>query len=223
MTQPDDDIPLDRILTLAESARREVRRLTTRDVVLGPDEATALPRVRLLVERLERLIAEANDEVERARTRGFAEGRQQGYAEAVQALAAARAEYDALLTRAEADMVSLALELARRIVGRHIEVDPDGMANLVRQTLTLAQPRRRLELRVHPERVDRLEGALPPSLVDRPGLDVTLIADSSVPPDGCRIETESGVIETDLDTQIRLLSTSLGVGLWSERGARQTP
>jgi len=220
---PDAPVTFDRLLTAAELADRDVRRLLSRDTVLSPEDLDALPAVRPLTERLRALLDEVAQSATAAREDGRLQGRHEGLAEAEAALALARAEYDALLHRAEADLVSLALELARRIVGRHLEVEPEGMADLVRQTLTLANPRRRLELRVHPRHAAHLQTALAAQLDALGEVAVSIVGDVEVPEDGCRIETEAGVIETDLETQMAILSRSLGVALWAQRGRREAP
>src|SRR5690606_7873947 len=130
----------------------------------------------------------------------------------------ARGEYDALVGRAEADMVSLALELTRRIVGRAVEVEAGAMADMVAQTLELARGRRRVEIRVNPRDEVAVAARRLPWAEELGAASVAVVADGAVAPGGCRIDTEAGSIEVGLETQLDILAERMGVERWEKRG-----
>ncbi|MBH25454.1 MAG: hypothetical protein CMH57_13605 [Myxococcales bacterium] len=187
--------------------------------LLTPDEARQLLAVGDLLKEARAVVQEARDQAEAIRQQAQAEGYEAGLNDATEALLLARAEYDALLKRSEGDLVSLAMELARSLIGHSLELDPKVVVKLTAQTLKLARNHRRIEVRVHPEDAPLLhrhadalrESAGTPTLF--------ILEDPQVPRHGCRIETEAGIIEADLETQLDLLAQHLGVERWAVRGA----
>ncbi len=209
------------ILSAARAAELEIQRLLwpQKPAALPAAQADALLEAQALLERARLLCAQAAERIEGARLSAEQEGRRAGMSQAAEALVAARAEYGSLMDRAEADMVSLALELARKIVGRHLEQRPEALAQMTAHALGLARGRRIVEVHVHPDALERIEAgaALLAAQVEVP---VVFVADASVPPLASHIHTEAGVIEADLDTQIDVLAEVMGTAAWSTRGPR---
>ena len=173
--------------------------------------------VRRLLDEVKELLALAETESARTREEAAKAGYEDGLRQATEALALAKAEYNALLERGEADMVSLALELARRIVGHHLEVDPELLAKMVTRSLSLAQSHRHIEVLIHPDDFHRLRHE---ELEQEVNFNFELLEDDRVPHGGCWIHTEKGTIEADLDTQIEVLAQTMGVQLWAKRSGR---
>src|SRR5262245_48741745 len=89
--------------------------------------------------RAARLEAEA--ERERARREGREEGRAQAAVEAAGVLAAARAEADAMLARAQPAALAIAGHMAEKIVGRAVRLEPAVMAEIAAEALRACRTR----------------------------------------------------------------------------------
>lgn len=207
------------LLSAAEAAEVALEELTAPPgpTLLSAAEAEALSDAVEVLAEARRILSQAEAEVARARASAIEAGRREGLGEVASALLMARGEYGALMHRSERDMVSLALELTRRIVGQGLETEPELLGQMVSHTLSLAQGQRHIEVLAHPDDLRRLSLARA-QMEDAAGTRLLLVEDERVPPGGCRIHTEAGIIEADLDTQIEVLAEAMGVDLWRARG-----
>ncbi len=204
------DEPLAMILEAAEAARLRLRTLGAGPSVLTPQDQRDQHEARRLLDEIQALHERAHQAHQDALAASRRAGRAEGYAEALAALKVAHDTHSALLQEAEADLVCLALRVAHRILGRRLEAHPEELAEVVARALDLARGRSRVELRVHPEDLPHLTAHLP-RLTQALGQEPRLTADPHLPPRGCHIHTEAGVIEADLDTQLRAVAALLGV------------
>src|SRR5262245_46202090 len=98
------------------------------------------------------IVAAAAGEQERARHRGYEEGRAQAALELAGILAAGRAEAEAMIARAEPAAVAIAAKMAEKIVGRAVDVDPAVMSDIAAEAVAACRTRAgAVTLRVHPE------------------------------------------------------------------------
>jgi type III secretion protein L len=138
------------------------------------------------------------------------EGRDQGLAEWNEVLASAVAGRRRLLESQESEIVRLSVRVARKIIGEELRTHPETIVSIVREALESVRRERMLTIQVHPDladevrsRLDRLE-----KLVGG-GRQIQVIAEASVEPGGCIIESELGVIDARLETQLRCLEEAL--------------
>lgn len=104
----------------------------------------------------------------------------------------------------EREVVQLALSIARKIIGREAELDPTLLAGLVRIALDRMQSGPAVRLRVAPAEVEHWT---------RMGQEETggawdVIADESVEPGGCVVETELGSANFSFEAQLRDIEES---------------
>ena len=104
----------------------------------------------------------------------------------------------------------VASAIAARIVRREIDKVPLITLDLVREALHLAAGSERITLRLHPgdhatlgDRVTALIGELS-SLAD-----VRVVADEQITPGGCRVDTEFGSIDQQLEAQLARITEDL--------------
>lgn len=156
----------------------------------------------------EAIRAAAIAEADEVRRRAEAAGWEAGQARAAEIIARAAAERDAALASAERDVVELALGVAAKILGR--EVERGAAVDIVAQALSAVRRARRVRVRISPldaESVRAREPELAARLAQGAGLD--LCEDPSIARGGCLVETENGVVDARLETQLEALRRAL--------------
>jgi flagellar assembly protein FliH len=106
--------------------------------------------------------------------------------------------YALIATRAERDLVKLALEIARKVVHREVATDPDIVLTLARVALERLHPRAVAKVRLHPEDLEYVT-ARRHQLSNTSALE--FVADASVGRGGCLIQSEHGDIDARLEEQ----------------------
>ena len=163
--------------------------------------------------------------LETGRQEGHAAGRQAGAAAAeaecqqaiasVQTDAAERAAGAAaqavdlrrrLRQQMEADLVSLAVAVARRIVRRELTVDPEALMGIVKSAVERMAARELLAIRVAPSDAPRVSARL--AGLHLPGR-VEVIADSTLAWGSVLFDTERGQHDASVDTQFEEIDRGL--------------
>ncbi len=106
--------------------------------------------------------------------------------------------YALIATRAERDLVKLALEVARKVVHREVATDPDIVLTLARVALERLHPRAVAKVRLHPEDLEYVT-ARRHQLSNTSALE--FVADASVGRGGCMIQSEHGDIDARIEEQ----------------------
>ena len=148
--------------------------------------------------------------VEQARSEAFEEGRDAG-------LQASRMELQAPLERlaasldelaqcrarfrkeTEREIVSLALEVARRILRRELSVDPEAVLGLVRAALESVSLREVLEVRVHPTHAAAVRTFLHSTGAPEA---IEIVPDAHLEPGSVLAETRRGGFDASAQSQL---------------------
>jgi flagellar assembly protein FliH len=149
--------------------------------------------------------------VQQARDAALQEGSRKGRDEAsaelkpvVERLARAAADLSNLRDRvrrqAEADLVKLALAIAKRVMHRELAVDPDAMQGIVRSALDRLQNREVDRLRVHPSHIGPVRSCLEDA-GRAPALEV--VGDPSLNCGDAVFETSLGELDASVESQLR--------------------
>jgi type III secretion system HrpE/YscL family protein len=177
-------------------------------------EFNAAERARAIVAEAEararELLEGAQEERERIRADAAEQGRAEGLARAGATLVAAAAARDRRLAGAEREVVALALDVARKVLGRELAQDPGAVADLAAQALAVARDRREVTLRVNPADADAIRaaaGRLGALLARAPGLDVR--EDPTVERGGAVVETEAGRVDARVEAQLAALARAI--------------
>jgi len=172
-----------------------------------------------------------------AAARGLAEGRQTGTAagleqgkrdgqqqalnesreqlqQALQALCGAMAAFEAaradLDASALAEVVELAIAIARRVTKRQGLIDPEILAANVQEAVKLVVKSADVRIAIHPAQRKTLDATLPQLQTQWPNLThVQVTEDAALHPGGCRIFTAQGQIDADLDAQLDRVAAEL--------------
>jgi|SRR5579871_523323 len=124
-------------------------------------------------------------------------------AQAAAEVAASRAE---AIRRAEADLVQLSIEIARRIIHRELSVDASALAALIRAALDKLASQKVHRVRVHPEQEQLLRACL-----DQTGRgdNIEVVSDPLQPRGGAIFESSRGSLDASVETQLREIERGL--------------
>ena len=164
------------------------------------------------------------DGVAQGKAEGSAAGRQQAFdaeqatlVAATQTLTDMTAAFDAergrVIARAEAEVLPLALAIARKVTRRLGEIDPGVVEANVRDAVRLVSDPHDLRITVHPAQHAGVDARLPRLRQQWPTMThVTIVTDAAVAAGGCVVNTAGGEIDADLDRQLdRLIEEIVGV------------
>jgi flagellar assembly protein FliH len=111
---------------------------------------------------------------------------------------------------AKADVVRLAVTIARRVTKKYGELDPSILTANVNEAMKLVVHASDVRIALHPSQHKTLTAALPQLKLQWPALEhASLIEDAQVKPGGCRIQAGQGQVDARLDTQIDMIADEL--------------
>jgi type III secretion protein L len=189
----------------AQSVRRHIVEAPLYDAKLQAERLLAEARA-----EAERRLADSERECERLRAQAVAEGRERGLAAVSELLVGARAAATRARRDAERELRVLAVRIAEKILGRQLDERPEAIADIVGEALRLAGEAREIVVRAHPDDLAALERGRP-RLIERAkrASAVTFRADPQVRRGGCILETELGIVDARLSTQLDAIERSL--------------
>ncbi len=189
---------------------------------------------------LEKARADAEEILSQARAQAEAvreEARQQGYSAGE---AAARQEVEARLTevwekqtyavkgniqaiidsiidarqelweQSEQEMVSLVLEVARKVIKTEVQQNPNVIGEMIRHAMRRVVDKETVRIRVNPDDIERVRGEREELLRVLDGIrHLEIDDDRRIGPGGCVIETNGGTIDARIDTQFEQLEEAM--------------
>jgi flagellar assembly protein FliH len=143
---------------------------------------------------------------------GDASGRQRAMAElqpVMERLARSIEEIGSMRARlrreAEADVVQLALAIARRVLRRELAVDPEALRGLALAAMEKLQAQEIRRVRTHPSHAALLSAVLR----EKTGAEIEVVADPSREPGSVVFETTRGNLDASVESQLREIERGL--------------
>lgn len=178
----------------------------------------------------ERLTTGAAEEgYQRGLEQGLTEGRERGQREGfestvnelkpqLEAMIAAwndaldqwESERACMFLEARHDVLGLALKLARKVVHRHVAVDPEIVTDQLSAALELVGKSSALVVTINPNDRVLLDKTLQ-SILEKLGRSehITMREDEAISPGGCIVRTEGGSVDASIETQLDRVTESL--------------
>jgi flagellar assembly protein FliH len=173
------------------------------------DAGQSARRIKELEEQVERRATEARQEGFRE---GEAAGRTRAAAEAQPALEKLARSIEEiarlrprLLRESEAELVELAMGIARRILRRELSVDAEALQGLVKGALERLSAREICRIRAHPE----LEPGIRRCLERESQSGIQVVSDATLERGGILVETSRGKLDASLETQLAEIGRGL--------------
>jgi len=171
------------------------------------------------------IVARARREADAVRQRAEAEGRRAAMEEVEeivrkqlatvlpalgQAVEDIQHAKQAWITRWEAGAVHVAAAIAQRVIRRELTGQPEITLNLLREALELAAGSSQLRIHLNPADHEAMAGQAQMLVEELSGLASTeLVADPRITRGGCRVETRFGVIDQQIESQLKRIEEEL--------------
>jgi flagellar assembly protein FliH len=192
----------------------------------GGDSVTGLP---------------VQDAEQQAYCRGFGDGERKGHELGEQAgLESAMKKLESLLTGChkllgelgdlhrqacrdvEADLVQLALAVARKIVGGEVSLGPDAVTRIIRQALARVEHAGRITIKLNPADLALLADTKPQSLSGLPEAGrAAFEADEGIARGGCLVEADGGEVDARIERQFQVVEEAFRAELDKEAARRE--
>jgi type III secretion protein L len=158
----------------------------------------------------QRLVKEAQEQsagiVEAAHQEGYAAG----LTEWNEILIRARRAYDDAVSQNEPQLVRLAVKIAEKVIGEELRIDPDTIVKIVREALRSARRDRSVLVEVNPEHEAALRSRIEFLRSSLGGeQEIRIVPNPAIPPGGCVVQSEIGIIDAKLETQLRCMEQAL--------------
>ncbi|MDR0361996.1 MAG: HrpE/YscL family type III secretion apparatus protein [Planctomycetota bacterium] len=157
--------------------------------------------------RKREIAARAEADAEAERRRGYEDGVNEGKAEVAGRMFETMAASVEHLSGMEATLVDLVMRSLRTVLGTFDR--EELVVDTVRHALRLVRDEKRVVLRIAIADADCVTRRLDEIVKRYPGMGrVDLVPDASLPPGGCVMETEIGVIDASLDRQLAMIESA---------------
>lgn len=180
--------------------------------LLKRDEYAAVIEAQAIIADAEeeaRLIREeALAELERRRQEGRQQGLEQGKAEIAEQIVATMSQSAAYFSKVEDVLVDVVMRALRRVLGAFDH--KDVVEQVVKQALESTRNEGQVTVRVPPNQADHLKRRVDTILGVFPKVQfLQVMPDARLPEDGCVLETEIGVVDASLETQLKAIEKAL--------------
>jgi type III secretion system HrpE/YscL family protein len=161
-------------------------------------------------EQAEVVLKEAQEKAEEIKNQAREQGFNEGLASWNKAIADAMAAREQTFRDNEQQIVQLAVKIAEKIIGERLDADPGAIVAIIRQALKSVHRERSLIIKVNPEHEEVVRSQVA-ALVESTGgqREIQVVASAAVPVGGCVVESEFGVIDAKLETQLKCLEDIL--------------
>jgi type III secretion protein L len=146
-----------------------------------------------------------------AKAQGLKEGREEGAKQLSELILRSSQRFAAVEAEIVPQLTELALSIARRILGKELEFHPELVVQIVKQALQeKARQRKEIALRVHPDDFATIKEHKPELLeILSRTKEIAITDDPSIERYGVIIETDAGIIDAQLETQLAAFERAL--------------
>jgi type III secretion protein L len=165
--------------------------------------------VELAQEKAQQIIDQAERERQRITEEARQEGIAKGLAEWNEILARAASRAEELSNSWEETMLRLAVKVAEKIIGEQLTVQPATIVGIVREVLKGTRAGRHMTIQVNESEAQQVRSRIDSLKELGVSSEIAIVASQSIPPGGCVVESELGIIDARLETQLKCLENIL--------------
>lgn len=164
------------------------------------------------------LVSRAQEESENIKKSAFEEGYRIGLEKAGDDLEKFRNELSNFMNARKdvfeyiaPDILELSVDIAKTIIKKELDSDPQVLINTIVDVLkTVSKSEPKVVIRVRPQSVQFIKDTIP-NITYQYGIDtkINIVADPSVEEGGCILQTNNGIVDASIDTQLEIIKKAL--------------
>lgn len=164
------------------------------------------------------LISRAQEEADNIKETAAKEGYRSGIEQAESDIIALREKIaDFISAKKEVfeyiapDILEISVDIAKKIIKKEVEQNPEVILESILDVMkTLSKEEPRITVKLNPLQVDLVKTELP-EYVSSMGIEakINVVADESISEGGCIINTNNGIVDASLDTQLEIIKEAL--------------
>lgn len=167
------------------------------------------------------LVSRAQEEAETIKKSAFDEGYRKGLEQAETDMAEFRKNVTVFMNAAKdvfeyiaPDILEISVDIAKKVIKKEVETDPQVLMNTIVDVLkTVFKSEPKVNIRVRPQAVQFIKDTLP-NITYQYGIDakINIVADPSIEEGGCVFQTNNGIVDASIDTQVEIIKKALEGG-----------
>jgi len=164
------------------------------------------------------LVSRAQEESENIKKSAFEEGYRAGLEKSSEDINAFKDELSKFMSAKKdvfeyiaPDILEISVDIAKKIVKKELELDPQVLLNTIVDVLrSVSKSEPKITIRVKPQAVQFIKDTIP-NITYQYGIDskINIIADPSVEEGGCVFQTNNGIVDASIDTQVEIIKKAL--------------
>ena len=164
------------------------------------------------------LVSRAQEEAENIKKSAFEEGYRKGMEQANADMETFRNSFSEFMNAPKnvfeyiaPDILEISVDIAKKIIKKEVESDPQVLVNTIVDVLKPVSKREpKINIRVKPQAIQFIKDTLP-NITYEYGIDakVNIIADPSIEEGGCIFQTNNGIVDASIDTQLEIIKKAI--------------
>ena len=164
------------------------------------------------------LVSRAQEEAENIKKSAFEEGYRKGLEQAGSDIEDFRKNVSAFMNAPKdvfeyiaPDILEISVDIAKKIIKKEVESDPQVLVNTIVDVLkTVSKSEPKINIRVKPQSVQFIKDTLP-NIAYQFGIEakINIISDPSIEDGGCIFQTNNGIVDASIDTQVDIIKKAL--------------
>ncbi|MBQ7126957.1 hypothetical protein IJO12_07720 [bacterium] len=109
------------------------------------------------------------------------------------------------------DILEISVNIAKKIIKKELNTDPQVLINTIIDVLkTVAKSESKVTIKVNPQSVQFIKDTIP-NIAYEYGIEakVNILADPSIEIGGCIFQTNNGIVDASIDTQLEIIKKAL--------------
>lgn len=109
------------------------------------------------------------------------------------------------------DLLEICVDITKKIIKKELESDPQVLINTIIDVLkTVSKNEPKIVIKVRPQAVQFIKDTIP-NITYQYGIDskISIIADPSIEDGGCVFQTNNGIVDASIDTQLEIIKKAL--------------
>jgi len=164
------------------------------------------------------LVSRAHEEAENIKRSAFEEGYRKGLEQANTDIEQFRNSFKQFIGAPKEvfefiapDILEISIDIAKKIIKKEVESDPQVLIETIMDVLkTVSKNEPKINIRVKPQAAAFVKDTLP-TVTYQYGIDakINIISDPSVEDGGCIFQTNNGIVDASIDTQLEIIKKAL--------------